>query len=165
MFRLSQFMRELIEPTPVRPAKPPGPVVIWNLIRRCNLNCIHCYSLSTDVDFPGELSTGEVFQVMDDLKAARVPVLILSGGEPLMRHDIFEVSARAKAMGFYVGLSSNGALIDETTTYIVPAINVDGMDMMLRGDASRIRSSVRPFPFAEQQDGLAATRAAQVEAW
>lgn len=46
------------------------------------------------------------------------------------------------------------ALIDETTTYIVPAINVDGMDMMLRGDASRIRSSVRPFPFAEQQDGL-----------
>ena len=52
---------------------------------------------------------------MDDLKAARVPVLILSGGEPLLRRDIFEISARAKAMGFYVGLSSNGALIDEPT--------------------------------------------------
>ncbi len=46
------------------------------------------------------------------------------------------------------------ALVDETTTYIVPAINVDGMDMMLRGEGSRIRSSVRPFPFDEQQDGL-----------
>ena len=45
-------------------------------------------------------------------------------------------------------------LLDDTTTYIVPAVNVDGMDMMLRGEAHRIRSSVRPFPFAEQQDGL-----------
>ena len=122
MFRLSQFMRELIEPTPVRRAKPPGPVEIWNLIRRCNLNCIHCYSLSTDVDFPGELSTAEVFKVMDDLKAARVPVLILSGGEPLLRRDIFEVSARAKAMGFYVGLSSNGALIDEAAADRIAAV-------------------------------------------
>ena len=100
MFRLSQFMRELIEPTPVRHAKPPGPVVIWNLIRRCNLNCIHCYSLSSDVDFPGELTTEQVFKVMDDLKATRVPVLILSGGEPLLRPDIFAISARAKAMRF-----------------------------------------------------------------
>ena len=57
MFRLNQFMRELIEPTPVRRRVPPGPVVIWNLIRRCNLNCRHCYSLSADVDFPGELTT------------------------------------------------------------------------------------------------------------
>ena len=69
MFRLSQFMREIVEPTPVRRRRPPGPVVIWNLIRRCNLNCIHCYSLSADVDFPGELSTDDVFTVMDDLQA------------------------------------------------------------------------------------------------
>ncbi|MFO1046666.1 MAG: heme d1 biosynthesis radical SAM protein NirJ [Geminicoccaceae bacterium] len=133
MFRLSQFMRELIEPTPVRRAKPPGPVVIWNLIRRCNLNCIHCYSLSTDVDFPGELSTAEVFRVMDDLKAARVPVLILSGGEPLLRRDIFEVSARAKAMGFYVGLSSNGALIDEAMAGRIAAVGYDYVGVSLDG--------------------------------
>ena len=79
MFRLSQFMRELIEPTPVRHAKPPGPVVIWNLIRRCNLNCIHCYSLSTDVDFPGELTTAEVFTVMADLKAAHAAAAEIKG--------------------------------------------------------------------------------------
>ena len=46
MFRLNRFMREIVEPTPVRRQQPPGPVVIWNLIRRCNLNCKHCYSLS-----------------------------------------------------------------------------------------------------------------------
>ena len=133
MFRLSQFMRELLEPTPIRHARPPGPVVIWNLIRRCNLNCIHCYSLSTDVDFPGELSTAEVFKVMDDLKAARVPVLILSGGEPLLRRDIFEISARAKAIGFYVGLSSNGALIDEAMADRIAAVGYDYVGVSLDG--------------------------------
>lgn len=113
MFRLTHYLREILEPTPLGPAHgPPGPVVIWNLIRRCNLTCKHCYSISGDVDFPGELDTAEVFRVMDDLKAFRVPVLILSGGEPLMRRDIFEISARAKAMRFYVGLSTNGTLID-----------------------------------------------------
>src|SRR5690606_40696391 len=89
-------------PAPVRPVhKPSGPVVIWNLIRRCNLTCKHCYSISADIDFKGELSTQEVYTVMDDLKAYGVPVLILSGGEPLMRPDIFEISHRAKEMGFY----------------------------------------------------------------
>lgn len=86
MFRISQFIRELDHPTPAGPRRnPPGPVVIWNLIRRCNLTCEHCYSISADKDFPGELNTEEVFKVMDDLKAARVPVLILSGGEPLLQ--------------------------------------------------------------------------------
>ena len=135
MFRISHYMRELIDPTPVGPVRRPrGPVVIWNLIRRCNLTCKHCYSISADRDFPGELSTGEVLTVMDDLKAFGVPVLILSGGEPLLRPDIFEVSQRAKALGFYVGLSTNGTLIDagnidaiEAVGYDYVGISIDGM--------------------------------------
>ncbi len=115
MFRISQFMQEIAEPTPAGPRRDPlGPVVIWNLIRRCNLTCKHCYSISADKDFPGELSTAEAFAVMDDLKRFRVPVLILSGGEPLLRPDIFDIARRAKDMGFYVGLSSNGTLINES---------------------------------------------------
>jgi MoaA/NifB/PqqE/SkfB family radical SAM enzyme len=114
MFRVTQFMQELVHPTPLGPKRnPPGPVVIWNLVRRCNLTCKHCYSISADKDFKGELSTEEAFRVMDDLKAFRVPVLILSGGEPLLRPDIFDLARRAKAMGFYVGLSSNGTLVNE----------------------------------------------------
>ncbi len=133
MFRLSQFMQELVTPTPVRRVKPPGPVVIWNLVRRCNLNCKHCYALSTDVDFPGELSTEQVFKVMDDLKAFKVPVLILSGGEPLLRPDIFEISRRAKAMGFYVGLSSNGTLIDAAMSRRIAEIGYDYVGISLDG--------------------------------
>ena len=115
MFRISQYMHEIASPTPLGPKRnPPGPVVIWNLIRRCNLTCKHCYSISADKDFPGELTTGEIYGVMDDLKAFRVPVLILSGGEPLLHPDIFDIARRAKAMGFYVGLSSNGTLVDDS---------------------------------------------------
>jgi len=112
MFRISRFMEEILRPTPAAARRPAGPVVIWNLIRRCNLTCVHCYSISADIDFPGELSTPEVFAVMDDLKAFGVPALILSGGEPLLRKDLFQIAARAKEMGFYVALSTNGTLID-----------------------------------------------------
>ncbi len=134
MFRLSQFMKEIIEPTPLKPVrKPPGPVVIWNLIRRCNLKCKHCYSISADVDFPGELSTEEIYTTMDDLRRFGVPVLILSGGEPLLRPDIFEISARAKSLGFYVGLSSNGALINESNIERIAAIGYNYLGVSLDG--------------------------------
>ncbi|MBT6117679.1 MAG: heme d1 biosynthesis radical SAM protein NirJ [Rhodospirillaceae bacterium] len=133
MFRLSQYMREILEPTPVRHGGPSGPVVIWNLVRRCNLNCKHCYSLSADVDFPGELTTEQIYGVMDDLRAFGVPVLILSGGEPLIRPDIFEISDRAKAKGFYVGLSTNGTLIDEATADRIAEVGYDYVGVSLDG--------------------------------
>ena len=134
MFRITHFMRELFEPTPAGPRRdPPGPVVVWNLIRRCNLTCKHCYSISADTDFPGELTTDQVYAVMDDLKAARVPVLILSGGEPLLRPDIFDISRRARDMGFYVALSSNGTLIDEATIEAIAAIGYDYVGISLDG--------------------------------
>ena len=134
MFRLTHYLRELLEPTPLAPAYGPvAPVVIWNLIRRCNLACKHCYSISGDVDFPGELSTNEVFKVMDDLKDFGVPVLILSGGEPLMRRDIFDISERAKALRFYVGLSTNGTLIDAALADRVRDAGYDYVGISLDG--------------------------------
>ena len=108
-------------------------MVIWNLIRRCNLTCKHCYSISADIDFPGELTTAQVFTVMDDLKRFGVPVLILSGGEPLLRPDIFEISARAKAMGFYVGLSTNGTLINADNIGQIAAIGYDYVGISIDG--------------------------------
>lgn len=134
MFRLTHFIDELRNPTPVGPRRdPPGPIVIWNLIRRCNLKCMHCYSISGDVDFPGELTTDEVFRVMDDLKAARVPGLILSGGEPLLRPDIFAIGRRAKEMGFYTALSSNGTLMDDARARDIAAIDFDYVGVSLDG--------------------------------
>ncbi len=134
MFRVTQFMQEVLDPKPIGPKhNPPGPVVIWNLIRRCNLTCLHCYSISADKDFPGELSTQEVFHTMDDLRRFGVPVLILSGGEPLLRPDIFDIAHRAKDTGFYVGLSSNGTLIDEGNVGKIAAVGFDYVGVSLDG--------------------------------
>ena len=136
MFRLTQHQREILHPTLAEPRRdPPGPVVIWNLIRRCNLACRHCYSISADTDFAGELSTTEVFTVMDDIYACGVRVLILSGGEPLLRPDIFEIAHRAKNMGFYVGLSSNGTLIGRHNIEAIAATRFDYVGVSLDGIA------------------------------
>ena len=138
MFRMSRYLHALQRGQSVA-AKPKavtmgsGPVVIWNLIRRCNLACKHCYATSADIDFAGELDTAEAFAVMDDLKAFGVSVLILSGGEPLLRPDIFEISARAKAMGFYVGLSSNGTLIGDDNIDDIARIGYDYVGVSLDG--------------------------------
>ncbi len=127
-------MREVLHPTPIKPIrKPSGPVVIWNLIRRCNLTCKHCYTTSADIDFPGELSTKEIYKVMDDLKNFKVPVLILSGGEPLLHPDIFDISYRAKQMGFYLALSSNGTLITRKNISQIAEINYQYVGVSLDG--------------------------------
>ncbi|MBF0324855.1 MAG: heme d1 biosynthesis radical SAM protein NirJ [Alphaproteobacteria bacterium] len=135
MFRLTQFLRELHHPTPIGPKRnPPGPVVIWNLIRRCNLLCRHCYSTSIDKEFEGELSMPEIFATMEDLRAFGVPALILSGGEPLLRPDIFDIAARAKQLGFAsVALSSNGTLIDAAMADRIAAAGFDYVGVSVDG--------------------------------
>jgi len=93
------------------PAVHHRPVVVWNLTRRCNLHCAHCYMDAFDREFPGELTTSEAVAVIDDLAQFGVPVLLLSGGEPLMRPDILELCSYAFSQGLRAVLSSNGTLI------------------------------------------------------
>jgi heme d1 biosynthesis radical SAM protein NirJ len=139
MFRISQYLHLLARAEagapmpPPRRGRPSGPVVIWNLIRRCNLTCAHCYALSADHDYAGELGTDEACTVMDDLKAFGVPVLILSGGEPLLRPDLFTLATRARAMGFYVGLSTNGTLIDAAMADRIAGTGFDYVGISLDG--------------------------------
>ncbi len=138
MFRLSRFLRAITrsgEPAPTTAASDArrAPVVIWNLIRRCNLTCKHCYATSADRDFDGELSTQEIYRVMDDLQDYGVSVLILSGGEPMMHPDLFDIAARAKSRGFYVGLSSNGTLIDKNNIGRIAALDLDYVGISIDG--------------------------------
>ena len=163
MFRMSQYLNELLEapqPVPTGPAvRPtlPGPVVIWNLIRRCNLNCLHCYTTSADINFPGELSTQEALSVLDDLHDAGVRVLILSGGEPLLRPDLLEIATRAKSMGFYVGLSSNGTMIDVALAHRIAEIGFDYVGISIDGlQAAHDRFRRVEGSFADAMSGLAA---------
>ena len=138
MFRLTQYMRELVNPTPVRHRHGPvKPVVIWNLTRTCNLRCRHCYTTSADVPFPGELSHEQAMGVLDDLSRFGIPALILSGGEPLSRFDFFPLAERARELGFrHLSLSTNGTKVAENIDRLVDlafdyvGISLDGIGQM-----------------------------------
>jgi heme d1 biosynthesis radical SAM protein NirJ len=107
--------------------------VIWNLLRRCNLTCKHCYATSADSVFRDELDTAAALTVIDDLHDAGVKVLILSGGEPLLREDLFVLSAYARTKGFFVALSTNGTLIDEQNIAQISAANFDYVGISIDG--------------------------------
>lgn len=156
MFRVSQSIRELLHPTPLRPKRnPTGPVVIWNLTRRCNLACKHCYAISSNRAFPGELETDEILAVMGDLRAFGVPALILSGGEPLLHPDLFAIAERARSLGFYVTLSTNGTMIDETTIDRIAEAQFDYVGISLDGIAeTHDRFRRKEGAFAASLDGI-----------
>ena len=88
------------------------PVVVWNITRRCNLKCVHCYAQATATTPAGELSLAQGLAVLDDLKAFGVPVVLFSGGEPLMHPDLFTLVERAVTLGMRAVISTNGTLID-----------------------------------------------------
>jgi radical SAM protein with 4Fe4S-binding SPASM domain len=91
------------------------PIVVWNLTRTCNLKCVHCYTESQPVKYPGELTTAQCRAVLDDLADFHVPAVLFSGGEPLVRPDLFELADYARGRGLHVVLSTNGTLIDADT--------------------------------------------------
>lgn len=87
------------------------PIVVWNVTRRCNLHCIHCYSQSNDERFPDELKTDFALKVIEDLAEFGVPVILFSGGEPLLREDIFTLIEAAVENGIRTAVSTNGTVI------------------------------------------------------
>lgn len=97
----------------IRERRQAHPVVVWNVTRRCNLRCEHCYAGADEVAAPGELSTAEGRQLLADLAAADVPVVLFSGGEPLVRGDLTELVAHAADLGLRPVLSTNGTLLTE----------------------------------------------------
>lgn len=87
------------------------PVVVWNMTKACNLRCIHCYYTAKSRPDPGELTTEEGKVLIDDLAQFGVPVLLFSGGEPLMREDLSELGSYAVEQGIRAVISTNGTLI------------------------------------------------------
>jgi 12,18-didecarboxysiroheme deacetylase len=87
------------------------PVVVWNVTRRCNLKCVHCYAQADAAAAPDELTHAEGLALLDDLKTFGVPVVLFSGGEPLMRPDLFELVSHTVALGMRAVISTNGTLI------------------------------------------------------
>jgi len=87
------------------------PVVVWNMTRRCNLKCVHCYAKAKDLEGTDEISTEQARKVIDDLAAYGAPVMLFSGGEPLVRQDLTELASHAVSRGMRAVISTNGTLI------------------------------------------------------
>ena len=87
------------------------PVAVWNCTRQCNLSCIHCYANADNRRSPEEMDTTAGKAFIRDLADFGVPVILFSGGEPLLRKDLFQLASLARELGIRVALSTNGTLI------------------------------------------------------
>lgn len=110
-----------------------GPVVVWNSTRTCNLKCRHCYMSSDAKKYQNELTTAEAKQFIDDLADFNVPVLLFSGGEPLIRPDFFELADYAAKKGVRPTLSTNGTLITSEVARKIKDIGVGYVGISLDG--------------------------------
>jgi radical SAM protein with 4Fe4S-binding SPASM domain len=109
------------------------PIVVWNITRRCNLRCVHCYNDSGPDRFCDELSTAEAKAVIDDLAGFGVPSILFSGGEPLLRSDLFELIEHAVAKGVHAVISTNGTLINADTARTITQLGVSYVGVSLDG--------------------------------
>ncbi len=110
-----------------------GPVVVWNSTRTCNLKCRHCYMDSDSQKYSDELSTDEAKKFIDDLADFNVPVLLFSGGEPLIRPDFFELAEYAAKKNVRPTLSTNGTLITREVAKKIKEIGVGYVGISLDG--------------------------------
>lgn len=114
----------------------PKPVVVWNCTRQCNLKCIHCYASAENQKSPDEMSTAEGEAFIRNLADFGVPVLLFSGGEPLLRKDFFHLAGLAKEVGLRVALSTNGTLISEDMAKDIKDIGFAEVGISLDGIGS-----------------------------
>ena len=109
------------------------PVVVWNAGQRCNLKCVHCYSQSQNMEYPGELSTTEARALVEDLARFGSPVILFSGGEPLLRKDILILAHLARDRGMRAVISTNGTLITKKMARELKRIGLSYVGVSLDG--------------------------------
>ena len=131
------------------------PVVVWNMTRRCNLKCVHCYAQAVDPDGKDEISTEQGKAIISDLAAYGAPVMLFSGGEPLVRQDLPELASYATEKGMRAVISTNGTLITKEKARELKAINLSYVGISLDG-AEEIHDKFRGVPksFKKALEGL-----------
>ena len=112
------------------------PVVVWNVTKQCNLKCVHCYAKATAGPAPNELSHEEGLALLRDLKDFGVPVVLFSGGEPLMRPDLFELIDWTVTHGVRAVLSTNGTLITPEVAQRLKTLGLSYVGLSLDGVAA-----------------------------
>lgn len=113
-----------------------GPVVVYNCTSRCNLRCLHCYSFSEHNHCSNELTTAQAKRLLSALAEVNCPVVLFSGGEPLLRNDLFDLLAEAKQLALRTVISSNGTSIDSAAAGKLAGLGVSYVGISIDGDQS-----------------------------
>lgn len=109
------------------------PVVVWNMTRRCNLKCVHCYAKALEVEGKDDISTAKAKEIINDLASYGAPVMLFSGGEPLVRQDLVELAQHATDKGMRAVISTNGTLITKEKAKELKEVGLSYVGISLDG--------------------------------
>jgi len=123
-------------------------LVAWEITRNCNLACIHCRASATQGPYTGELSTDACKKLLDDIHQIGQPIIILTGGEPLLRSDIFEIIQYGHQKGFRMVMAPNGTLIDANNAKKMADSGIQRISISLDGPTADIHDNFRGVPGA-----------------
>ena len=108
-------------------------LVAWETTRNCNLSCVHCRASATLGPYAGELDTPEGFRLLDQIAEVAKPIVILTGGEPLLRPDIFDLALYGTRLGLRMVMAPNGTLITEDIAHRLAEAGIQRLSVSLDG--------------------------------
>ncbi len=123
-------------------------LVFWEVTKGCNLRCIHCRATATELSSPTDLPTRTALNIIDQISTAANPILVLSGGEPLYRSDIFQLARYATDKGLRVALATNGTLVTKDVARMIVDAGVRRVSISLDGADALTHDSFRGIPGA-----------------
>ncbi|MFP4158460.1 MAG: heme b synthase [Desulfobacterales bacterium] len=151
------------------PDNPSGPgnlrLVAWETTRNCNLSCVHCRASATCGPYTGELDTRASFRLLDQIAEAGRPIVILTGGEPLLREDIFDIASYGTKLGLRMVMAPNGTLIDRQTAEKMSESGIQRISVSLDGASAETHDGFRGVSgaFDAAIAGIETARAAGIE--
>ena len=123
-------------------------LIFWELTKKCNLNCAHCRAEADDIDYSGELETDGVKKIIDDITSEYSPILILTGGEPLYRADIYDIASYAASKKLRVALATNGTLITDESAKKIKDAGIARASISIDGSTASSHDGFRGIPGA-----------------
>lgn len=121
-------------------------LIFWELTKKCNLSCKHCRAESEEIDYSGELDFKSVCNVIDDIAEKYSPILVLTGGEPLYRDDIFDIASYGSGKGLKIALATNGTMIDGTYAEKIAQSGISRVSISIDGKSAEYHDSFRAVP-------------------
>jgi MoaA/NifB/PqqE/SkfB family radical SAM enzyme len=140
-------------------------LIAWEVTRFCLLSCKHCRAAAKATPYPGELSTQECFRVLDNIASFAKPIIILTGGEPMMRPDIYEIAAHGHGLGLPMAMAPCGILIDDETAAKIVKSGIKRISISLDGATAASHDEFRGVEgaFEGTLAGLEAAKRAGIE--